>query len=130
MLTAASLMVAWGVVAQAAQPVFALSIVIPSGSAGPRLGATPKALFHVLLSNQSGVTQRGWSDNFSWGYYSLSFRLVGDDGVEHIVRKKKVGFTVNYPESWTVEPSGHVVFDVYLRGQGRLGRGSTAEGLP
>ena len=111
--------------AYADEATVSVSLAIPSRDDARRISVGgADAHFHVLLSSQSSAPQRIWDETFSWGYYALSFELVGEDGTVREVRKKKVGFTRNVPASWILEPHGHFVLDVYL------GDRRTWEGVP
>ncbi len=98
----------------AAQPL-SIAVVVPFGEAPGKIFADGnRHHFHVVLSNHSATTQRIWDEAYSWGYYALSLRLTTEDGAQHVVKKRDVGFTRNLPDWWRVEPGGHLVLDVYL----------------
>jgi hypothetical protein len=99
----------------AAEAPVALSIAIPQREDGTRRVITgrPNEHFHVLLSSRTGPL-RVWDDAFSWGYYALSFELVGEHGDVRTIHKKPMDFTVNFPAWLRLEPPDHLVFDVFL----------------
>ena len=70
--------------------------------------------FHVLFYNPSDKSLRLFDERYSWGYFGLSFTVTYPDGrVEH-VKKKGRGWDKNVPFSWTIEPKGYYVFDVFF----------------
>lgn len=102
-----------------------VSIAIPSRDGARRIAVgTAKTHFHVLVRNTVDTPQRVWDETFSWGYYALSFEVVGDDGAASTIGKKMTTFTRNIPASWTLGPGDSLVFDVYL------GDRSLWEGVP
>ena len=72
----------------------------------------PAQHFYVVITNVSKEPVRLWREWCSWGYYSLSFSVVGPDGKDILVKKKQIGWTKNFPDSTTLAPGDHLVFEV------------------
>ena len=106
-------------VATAGTPIgdagMSVSLAIPSRDGVRRVSVgSPAHDFHVLVRNIAATPQKIWDATFSWGYYALSFEVVGQDGSVSIIRKRETAFTRNVPGTWTVDPGQSFVFDVYL----------------
>jgi hypothetical protein len=101
--------------APAGDAAISVSLAIPSREGARRVSVgTPTRHFHVIIHNLAGTPQRIWDATYSWGYYALSFELLGADSSVTIIRKRETVFTRNVPGTWTVDPEGTFVFDVYL----------------
>ena len=72
----------------------------------------PSQHFDVVVTNVSGRPVRLWREWCSWGYFSLSFVVTGEDGKSVAVRKKPRGWFKNYPDATIVPPGDHLVFEV------------------
>jgi hypothetical protein len=113
------------VAVEASDVPLSISLVIPSRDGSPRIVVTaPRDHFHVVLRNSGSGPLRIWDTTFSWGYFALSLEFVGDDGAKHLIHKKQVAFTRNFPAAWLLEPQGYVVLDVFMADTTRW------EGLP
>lgn len=77
-----------------------------------KTGRTISGDFQVVLTNVSDRPVRLWREWCSWGYFSLSFVVTGEDGKSVAVRKKSRGWDKNYPDATIVPPGDHFVFRV------------------
>jgi hypothetical protein len=112
-------------VAHGSGPSLSVALAIPSTDDVARIVVSnPAAHFHVILHSQSASRLRIWNSTFSWGYYALSFQLLDDSGVTHVVRKTRIAFSRNIANAWLLEPDDSIVLDVFL------GRPDEWEGLP
>ena len=72
----------------------------------------PTQHFHVVVTNTSDKPVRLWREWCSWGYYNLSFLVTGEDGKPIVVKKAWRGWKKNAPDSTTLPPGDHMVFEV------------------
>jgi hypothetical protein len=98
--------------------LIAVSIAIPVHHQHRSLNESDH--FHVLTKNVSDKPVRLWTDRFSWGYDSLSFELIGDDGSVTRIAKKPRGWGKNYPDWLELAPGESWVINVnWFSPQGR-----------
>ena len=71
----------------------------------------PAQHFHVVVTNVSREPVRLWREWCSWGYHCLSFVVV-EDGRNTAVTKAEISWRKNYPDSTTLAPGEHMVFEV------------------
>ena len=69
--------------------------------------------FHVLVTNTTGKPVELWEEWNSWGYYALSFEVVGPSGKRMTVKKKERGWTKNFPSVFVIDHGETVPLDVY-----------------
>jgi len=108
---------------QNAKAMWQLSISVPLSHDERIISLDPSQHFHVLLTNVSGQSQKFWKESCSWGYSVLSLELTNELGKKAVVKKKPRSWRKNFPDFWTIQPGGSLVFDVYLGGE-------SWEGLP
>lgn len=72
----------------------------------------PSQHFDVVVTNVSDRPVRLWREWCSWGYFSLSFVVTGEDGKSVTVSKKPRGWDKNYPDATILPPGDHMVFEV------------------
>jgi hypothetical protein len=69
--------------------------------------------FDVVVTNVSDKPVRLWREWCSWGYFSLSFLVTGEDGKPVVVRKDHLrAWTKNFADASTVAPGGQMGFEV------------------
>jgi hypothetical protein len=90
--------------------------IVPSSTTekGVRLIAlsNPSQHFSVVVTNTSNEHIRLWREWCSWGYYTLSFSVVDAAGKNVIVTKGSRAWTRNFPDTTTLGPGDHMVFEV------------------
>jgi hypothetical protein len=72
----------------------------------------PTQHFYVVVTNKSNEPLRLWREWCSWGYYTLSFAVVDAAGKKVIVTKGSRAWTRNFPDTTTLGPGDHMVFEV------------------
>lgn len=104
-----------GAAAEGSGPALAVRIVPTSFREESRRSIElyrPESHFHVVVTNISTRPVRLWKEWCSWGYFNLSFVVIGRDGRTLTVKKKNRGWDKNYPDSTIVPPGEHVVYEV------------------
>jgi hypothetical protein len=95
--------------------------IVPTSSDGGKQRINIYDPFYVVLTNVTDHDLSVWKERCSWGYFNLSFEFTGENGKVFRVKKKDVGFTVNFPDPYVVKGGRHFVRAVTLRSQDWLG---------
>ena len=109
-------LVAATAVTSAAEPAISVSIAEPSRDVGERYieYSGSNSHFHVVVTNLSNKPQRIWATSFSEGYLALSFEITNKNGKKWLAKRKDRNWMRNAPRWWILEPSEHLVIDVYF----------------
>jgi hypothetical protein len=102
---------------QAEDSPISVSIAIPAerGSVRSIYYRDKTTHFHVIVSNTSDKPQRIWREQFSWGYYGLSFEFTDEHGKKSTANKKKVlSWNHNFPDWWILETLESIVLNLYF----------------
>ena len=103
------------------KPADALSVRIVPTNFQEKAGRSitlwqPTQHFHVIITNTSGKPLLLWKEWCSWGYYTLSFEVMDENGKKTHVKKMPRPWTKNFPDSITILPGDHMVFEVSFAG--------------
>ena len=87
-------------------PAIAVTIPFDSYDMHEPFGHRLYNKFHVLLTNVSRNPVRVWQEWCSWGYYCLQIEIVEQDGMKHLLKKKRIPFYQNFPDYWDYAVDG------------------------
>jgi hypothetical protein len=95
-------------------PAIAVTIPFDSYDMHEPFGHRHYNKFHVLLTNVSRNPVRVWQEWCSWGYYCLQIEIVEQDGMKHLLKKKRIPFYQNFPDYVVSQPGESIVWNVEL----------------
>ena len=100
-----------------AKTPFEITIVPESQTAKiSRISVGPGSVrvFFIVLKNITDNNQKVFESWNSWGYQSISFELIMENGNKYYVKKKNQEFTRNAPSTYLIPPRGFKVYAICL----------------